>query len=543
MSIENNTPGISNEESVVKKEAERIQSLYGENKRITDGNYDKSLAVKCINGTFVGKKSKDVIAYKGIPFVGKQPAGELRWKAPVDCVSDDGVYEAYYFGRIPRQEGSVSQVGSLYPQSEECLFLNIWKSATDQSAKKPVMVWIHGGAFAIGSTVEPREEGTNFVQENPSVILVTLEYRLNVFGFFHLSHLPDGGDYPDAQNLGLLDQVMALKWVHENIAAFGGDPDNVTIFGESAGGASVTLLPLIDGTQKYFRRVIAESGAPVFTRSTEESIACTNEVMERLGCKTVADLQKVDVEKFLHESGIALNLRIWAERDGRILPLDPYKAYVDGVAKNVDFLQGCNKDEMGYFVWGFGIEAYNAFTNHRKAKKLAQLATDEKALVESYCKDLKDVSPEYTCESRLFDQLVFIAPLFRVSENQTKAGGRNYTYFFTPESGTPLIRSGHAIELSVVFNHPEERLVTGRALDETFCKTMRRMWVQFAKTGNPSLTADISPDGKAHEWPMYDLKDKYMMVFDEFNIHPEKEAERKILDWDRTYFLTKYYCI
>lgn len=543
MSIENNTPGISNEESVVKKEAERIQSLYGENKRITDGNYDKSLAVKCINGTFVGKKSKDVIAYKGIPFVGKQPAGELRWKAPVDCVSDDGVYEAYYFGRIPRQEGSVSQVGSLYPQSEECLFLNIWKSATDQSAKKPVMVWIHGGAFAIGSTVEPREEGTNFVQENPSVILVTLEYRLNVFGFFHLSHLPDGGDYPDAQNLGLLDQVMALKWVHENIAAFGGDPDNVTIFGESAGGASVTLLPLIDGTQKYFRRVIAESGAPVFTRSTEESIACTNEVMERLGCKTVADLQKVDVEKFLHESGIALNLRIWAERDGRILPLDPYKAYADGVAKNVDFLQGCNKDEMGYFVWGFGIEAYNAFTNHRKAKKLAQLATDEKALVESYCKDLKDVSPEYTCESRLFDQLVFIAPLFRVSENQTKAGGRNYTYFFTPESGTPLIRSGHGIELSVVFNHPEERLVTGRALDETFCKTMRRMWVQFAKTGNPSLTADISPDGKAHEWPMYDLKDKYMMVFDEFNIHPEKEAERKILDWDRTYFLTKYYCI
>lgn len=543
MSIENNTAGISSEESVVKKEAERIQALYGENKKITDGNYDKSLAVKCINGTFVGKKSKDVIAYKGIPFVGKQPAGELRWKAPVDYVSDDGVYEAYYFGRIPRQEGSVSQVGSLYPQSEECLFLNIWKSATDQSAKKPVMVWIHGGAFAIGSTVEPREEGTNFVQENPSVILVTLEYRLNVFGFFHLSHLPDGGDYPDAQNLGLLDQVMALKWVHENIAAFGGDPDNVTIFGESAGGASVTLLPLIDGTQKYFRRVIAESGAPVFTRSTEESIACTNEVMELLGCKTVADLQKVDVEKFLYESGIALNLRIWAERDGRILPLDPYKAYADGVAKNIDFLQGCNKDEMGYFVWGFGIEAYNAFANHRKAKKLAQLATDEKALVESYCKDLKDVSPEYTYESRLFDQLVFIAPLFRVSENQTKAGGRNYTYFFTPESATPLIRSGHGIELSVVFNHPEERLVTGRALDETFCKTMRRMWVQFAKTGNPSLTADISPDGKAHEWPMYDLKDKYMMVFDEFNIHPEKEAERKVLDWDRTYFLTKYYCI
>ena len=543
MSIENNTAGISSKEDVVKKEAERIQALYGENKKITDGNYDKSLAVKCINGTFVGKKSQDVIAYKGIPFVGKQPAGELRWKAPVDCVSDDGVYEAYYFGRIPRQEDSVSQVGSFYPQSEECLFLNVWKSATNQSTKKPVMVWVHGGAFEIGSTAEPREEGTNFIQENPDVILVTLEYRLNVFGFFHLSHLPDGGDYPDAQNLGLLDQVMALKWVHENIAAFGGDPDNVTIFGESAGGASVTLLPLIDGSQKYFRRVIAESGSPVFTRSIEESIACTNEVMECLGCKTVADLQKVNVEKFLHEAGSALNLRVWAERDGRIIPLDPYKAYADGVAKNVDFLQGCNKDEMGYFVWGFGLEAYNAFADYRMAKKMAQLTADEKALVESYCKDLKDASPEYTCETHVFDQLAFIAPLFRVSENQTKAGGRNFTYFFTPESGTPLIRSGHGIELSVVFNHPEEKLVTGRELDETFCKTMRKMWVKFAKTGNPSLTADISPDGKAHEWPIYDLKDKYVMVFDEFNIHPEKESERKILDWERTYFLTKYYCI
>ena len=543
MSVENNKPGVTSEENVVKKAAERIQALYGENKKITDGNYDKSLAVKCLNGTFVGKKSGDVIAYKGIPFVGKQPTGELRWKAPVDCVPDDGVYEAYYFGKIPRQEGSISQVGSFYPQSEECLFLNVWKAENAGTEKKPVMVWIHGGAFEIGSTAEPREEGTNFIQENPDVILVSVEYRLNVFGFFHLSHLPDGGDYPDAQNLGLLDQVMALKWVHENIAAFGGDPDNVTIFGESAGGASVTLLPLIDGAQKYFRRVIGESGTPVFTRSTEESIACTNEVMELIGCKTVADLQKVEVEKILQASGMALNLRVWAERDGRTVPLDPYAAYENGAAKNVDLLQGCNKDEMGYFVWGFGLDAWNAFATDRKANKLSQMTEDEKALAESYCKDAKDVSPEYSSDTRLIDQLAFIEPLFRMSENQTKAGGRAYTYFFTPESGTPLIRSGHSIELAVVFNHPEETLVTGRALDETFCKILRKMWVQFAKTGNPSLTADISPDGKAREWPLYDLKDKQLMIFDEHDVHVEKESERKLLDWDRTYFMTKYYTI
>ena len=521
---------------------ESMRTLYGENKRITNGNYDKSLAVKCVNGTFVGKNNDGVIAYKGIPFVGKQPVGELRWKAPVDVVPDDGIYEAYYNGKSPCQVDDIWQKASLYVQGEDCLYLNVWKANETSTEKKPVIVWIHGGAFEVGGTVERREEGTSFVKENPDVILVSIEYRLGVFGFLHLSHLPDGKDYPDAQNLGLMDQIMALKWVHENIASFGGDPDNVTIMGQSAGGGSVSLLPLIKGSHKYFKRVIAESGSPVFTRSTEEAIACTNELMEKLRCKTVADLQKRDVRKFVEEADM-LTLRVWAERDGNYLPMDPYEAYAKGTAKDVDFLQGCTKDEMGYYVAGFGVEGYNAFAADRKAKKLAQLTEQEKALVESFCENAKDVSPEYSGISRLFDQLVFIAPLFRMSENQTRAGGKSYTYFFTVESSVPLMRSGHAVELSTVFNHPEETLVTGRQFDETFSKTMRKMWVQFAKTGNPSLSADISPDGKAHEWPLYDLKDKKVMVFDEFNIHPEKESERKILDWERTYFLTKYYCL
>lgn len=105
------------------------------------------------------------------------------------------------------------------------------------------------------------------------------------------------------------------------------------------------------------------------------------------------------------------------------------------------------------------------------------------------------------------------------------------------------MKCGHAVELSIVFNHPENTTCTGRVFDETFSKTMRKMWVQFAKTGNPSLSADLSPDGNAKEWPLYDFENKEWMVFDEFNIHSEKESERKILDWDRTYWLTKYYCI
>ena len=122
------------------KARERMRALYGENKRITDGNYDKSLAVKCINGTFVGRKTENVIAYKGIPFVGRQPVGDLRWKAPVDCVPDDGVYEAYYMGKSPYQVDDISQIASLYVRGEDCLYLNVWKADEPSEEKKPVMV-------------------------------------------------------------------------------------------------------------------------------------------------------------------------------------------------------------------------------------------------------------------------------------------------------------------------------------------------------------------------------------------------------------------
>ena len=519
-----------------------IMSQYGENKQITDGNYDKSLAVKCVNGTFVGKKDNGVIAYKGIPFVGKQPVGEYRWKAPVDFVPDDGVYEAYYNGKSPYQMEAISEGGSLYVQGEDCLYLNVWKADEASAEKKPVMVWIHGGGYELGGTADSTYECSNLVRENPDIIAVSIAYRVGIFGFFHLSHLPDGKDYPDAQNLAIMDHMMALKWIHENIAAFGGDPDNVTLFGESAGGESVTVLPLIEGSHKYFKRVIAQSGSPVLSRSIEQCIETTNEVMKILGCKTVADLQKVDAMEMVKAMASLGGMCVGPERDGKYLTLTPYEDYAKGAAKDIEILQGVNKDELNYFmVEAGGVEPFTKWINNRIAKNFTVLTDEEKALVESFCNDIKGESYDPIC--RLFDQIWFIAPMFRLSENQAQAGGKSYSYYFTVEASVPLMKSGHAVELSTIFNQPEDTQFTGRAFDETFSKVMRKMWVQFAKTGNPSLTADISPDGKAYEWPLYDLKDKSIMVFDEFNIHPEKESQRKILDWKRCYFLTKYFCL
>ena len=522
---------------------EKLKPQYGENRQITDGNFDQSLAVKCINGTFVGKKADNIISYKGIPFVGQQPVGNLRWKAPVDVTPNDGVYEAYYYGKAPVQE--VGDPAAEYGTGEDCLYLNVWKADKEAAKKKPVIVWIFGGGFDVGGTTDPMYDCTNLLNENPDVIVVTISYRINVFGFFHLSHLSDGKDYPDAQNLGLLDQLKGLKWVHENIAAFGGDPDNVTIWGESAGAGSCTLLPLIKGSHQYFKRVIAQSGAPAQTRSTEQAIACTNSLMEKLGCKTVADLLKISAEDIMKVwapiLGLysALGIRTMPERDGIYLPFDPWEAYANGAAKDIEFLQGCDKDEMNTFMGALGVDAWNAWAKERTAEKFAQLTDKEKALVESYLNDIQGESYEPTVN--LFSQMMFIAPQIRLSEEHTKSGGKSYTFYYRVESSQPYIKAGHASELPVVFAHPEIQEFTGRAYDETFSKTMRKMWIQFAKTGNPSLSAAESPDGKAHEWPLYDQKDRQVMVLDEHDIHLAKESELKIVDWERTYFLTNYY--
>ena len=508
---------------------EALKAMYGgENHPITDGNYDKSLAVKCINGTFVGRKKENIIAYRGIPYVGQQPVGKLRWKAPVDVTPRDGVYEAFYNAKSAFGNGQM-ETGSLYYMDEDCLYLNVFKQ-DDAAGKKPVMVWIHGGGFEAGGTIDPVFDCHNFVQENPDVIVVTIAYRLGVMGFLHLSHLPDGAEYPDAQNLGLLDQVKALKWVHENIAAFGGDPDNVTIWGESAGAGSCTLLPLIPGSQQYFHRLIAQSGSVNLTRSPEEAIACTEKLMDALGCRTVADLLKVDGEKLLETATAVLFLHQFPERDGKHLPTDTFAAYAGGAAKDIDILIGCNKDEMNFFVSSFGLEGWDAWVEGRLKEKFARLLPEEKALVDSYMKDVK--GDYFQPGASLLSQSWFNAPIFRLAEEQTKSGGKAYVYYFTPESPDPIMKCGHAIELSIVFHHPEYGSDLGRAFDADFCRAMREMWVQFAVTGVPSAA-----------WPLYNPQDKPVMILNEFDIHPEKEAERQIVDWERTYFLTKYYAL
>ncbi|SEA92634.1 Carboxylesterase family protein, partial [Oribacterium sp. KHPX15] len=181
-----------------------------------------------------------------------------------------------------------------------------------------------------------------------------------------------------------------------------------------------------------------------------------------------------------------------------------------------------------------------AWASDRKTRKYAHMLTDEeRAKLESFCKE--GTTEDWEPDSRLFGHSWFIEGAIKMSESQTMGGGKSYTYFYRVESSDPIRKSAHFEEVPIVFAHPEQ--IEGRQYDETFSKTMRKMWVQFARTGDPSLSADISPDGKAKDWPLYDLKDKKVMVLDEFDIHPAKESEVRIVDWDRTTFLNKYYML
>jgi para-nitrobenzyl esterase len=334
---------------------------------------------------------------------------------------------------------------------------------------------------------------------------------------------------------------MALKWVHDNIAGCGGNPDDVTIFGESAGACCCSMQSLVKGSQKYFKRLIAESGSVGLTRSPEEGAAFTNKLMAKLGCKTVADLLSLDAQTLLDAATSELFLHQIPERDGRILPSEPWEALANGEAKNIDMLVGCNKDEMNFFVSSFGLEEWDKWATKRKSELFDHLPAEEKALLDSYMSQF--TGSKWEPDSRLFGQSWFIVPTIKTSEEQTKGGGKCYTYYFTPESTNPITKCGHSIELPIVFNQSAASGDAGREYDATFSKTMRKMWIQFAKTGNPSLSAAESPDGKAKEWPLYDTTEKMVMVLDEFNIHPARESEVKIVDWERTYWVTKYHML
>ena len=483
---------------------ERLAAMYGENREIT-GDFDPELSAKCKNGTFVGKLSGEIIEFRGIPFA-KPPVGDLRWKRPEAVEDRDGVFEAYYNGKSPIQTEWGTEQASYYRQGEDCLYLNIWLNKGCTVAHKPVIVFLHGGSYGWGGTADPMYDGSAFVTAEPDIIMVTVGYRVGLMGFVDLSYLEGGGDYPDAPNLGLLDQIEALRWVRANIEAFGGDPDNVTVMGESAGGGSVSLLPIIDEAKGLFRRVIGESGSVALTFSKEECREFTKRLIKTAGTRKMSDLLKLseDELKVINESVDSYNN--FPQRDGKLIPTDPYEPYKNGVTADIDMLIGTNSDEINYWVGEvggivpFGFSMPVKFENDMRA-----LSVIGKHRVNKFMSRLEGHKLWRIAE--FYNEMMFRLPAVAQAEAHAEHGGKAYMYLWTIPSTITMRNACHAVELAYVFGNREETIYTGQVADEKISDTIMQMWTNFARTGNPSTDRVI--------WERYNGTKRATMILSE----------------------------
>ena len=312
--------------------------------------------VKTASGVVEGKDDGAVRAFLGIPYAAP-PVGDLRWKPPVAAAKWDGVRKATEFGSHCMQ-------GKVYGDmnfrdaggSEDCLTLNVWVPAKSSGTKLPVMVWIYGGGFVAGTTSEMRQDGTHLAQQG--VIVVSMNYRLGVFGFFVHPELAKESGHNAAGNYGLLDQVAALHWVHDNIAAFGGDPGNVTIFGESAGSFSVSAQMASPLAKGLFQKAIGESGAAFhsgglsFEPLSEREGKDVKAVSAKLGVSTLAELRALPAQKLLDAFSPPQSpgFDFGPDVDGYFLPEPVPAIFAAGKQNDVPLLAGWNHDEGSFEV-------------------------------------------------------------------------------------------------------------------------------------------------------------------------------------------------
>ena len=496
-----------------------MEALYGENK-VIEGDYPDSLAVEVANGVFVGERDDNVLAFKGIPYA-LQPTGKLRWQEPKPEPDSRLVREAKYFGHSAIQSRFQSDAASLYPQGEDCLTLNVWTAADGmRTARRPVMVWIHGGSYVCGGTAGPRNWGDQFVKVHPEVVFVSVNYRLGLLGFLDLSSLSDGKGFARSGNLGILDQVEALRWIKRNIAAFGGDPGNVTIFGHSAGAGSVSILASIDEAQGLFHRAIAQSGSVAFTSSREECQRLTKRVLDVTGAKTVADLQALTQDEI-----IALNDKVgkffrFPERDGNLIPEDPYSRF-DGFNAGVDMLIGTNADESHFWIDAMGGEEKFELAVQLWYRYISMsLDSAQRDCAGRFLDVVTKDKPWPAAE--LLNDLMFRGPAIEMAQRHAASGGKTYMYYWTKALSDPIYGACHGTEVSYVLNTGRQ-IKNGDRHNPFLAAQVQQMWVNFALTGNPSTSA--------HFWPAYETTQRATMVLGD-NIMLENDPlpeQRKLI--------------
>ncbi|MEU9781878.1 carboxylesterase family protein [Streptomyces phaeochromogenes] len=485
-------------------------------------------------GTVRGRREDGLAVFRGIPYA-QPPVGEARFAAPRPVNRRDGVRDAFSFGPPPPQEpfGPEPAPADGPPPGDDWLTVNVWTPDADPAARRPVMVWIYGGAYKLGSADDPAYDGNRLARDG-GLVVVTLNYRVGIEGFLQIEGVP--------ANRGLLDQVAALEWVRDNITAFGGDPDQVTVFGESAGAGSIAALMSMPRARGLFRRAIAQSVPGAFF-SNELAADIAEAVAGELGLRpTVADLSAVGPRK-LPEAGAALTARMreyvhrWGPValtptpfspvvDGDVLPATPWEALANGTARNVELIAGHNRDEYRLFLLLGGLLGRVDEGLASMALGLFGPAPDAER---SYRAAFPDASAEYLFELVQSDWL-FRMPSLHLAEAQTAGGGQAHLYELTwpaPADGGAL-GACHGLDVPLAFGVPGGLggMLIGPELSpgtEALSAHVRSAWTAFARTGDPG-------------WSPYDSGRRLVHLLDTeptTATYPE-EASRRL--WERHTF-------
>ena len=488
--------------------------------------------IRIESGLIEGQQGPLLTVYRGIPFA-MPPVGELRWRPPQASMPWRGIRKAEAFAPICSQSGASVPGAPAEPSSEDCLYLNIWTPARRPDAKLPVMVWIYGGGFTTGSASMPLYWGDRLALRG--VLVVTISYRVGAFGF--LAHPELSRESPDhvSGNYGLLDQIAALRWVHRNIGAFGGDTHRVTIFGQSAGSCSVCLLMSSPSAKGLFQRAIAESGAAfpplaavpgsdvLHLKGAEEKGLA---LQRKLGAASLADMRRMPAAEILQA---AQDMPWIFLLDGRVIGREPYDVFSAGHQVDVPLLLGTNGDEGRPFLEGAVVTA----SHFRSDLSHTILANIPVSVLAHYPSNTDDEA--YASRAALERDVRFGWDAWTWAKLQSTTGkAAVYYYHFAhlppAPAGSPWARwgAGHWAELPYVFGHPDQAPGAWTAQDRALSGTLIGYWTNFAKNGDPN------GPGLA-DWPVFTCAKPQVLHFDS-TIHIGGVANMDKLDALDRYF-------
>jgi para-nitrobenzyl esterase len=475
----------------------------------------EALVVRTAAGDLRGARENGVAVFRGVPYAAA-PVGDLRFAPPQPVASWRDVRDATKDGPIaPQGRSRLAHVMGEFerPQSEDCLTLNIWTPSPD-AARRPVMVWIHGGAFSSGAGSLPWYSGERFAADG-DVVFASMNYRLGALGFLCLPGVSPG-------NLGLLDQLAALRFVRDNIAAFGGDPDNVTLVGQSAGAASIAILMTMPQAEGLFRRAILQS-TPFgrMSRTLEDSHRIGRRLLDVLGLKPeqAAELKSLPSAKFIAAQGEVARLEkkfadalapFWPVIDGEVYPGEVAPALAAGAGAGIDTMIGTTREEMAAF-YGIDQEVAGADAGAVEGVFASMFKSDHRPHFDEIRRMRASGSNAALLGDLMSDAMFRIGSL-QMAEARADQGRPAYVFQFDWQSPAGF-EACHCIEIPFVFdnfaNWTDSPMLKGAKPDETkgLAQAMHSAWIAFAHTGKPDHP-------RLPSWPAYRREDRMTMRFD-----------------------------